>query len=185
MPSRQLSEQVPPSVLSPAVGPQDQTTAVRSQIWIKETFGEFAYRPTGGGRFTIDPAWVEANIVAVRLPLLRETRCHRLYAEKLIRRSYNLWSTRGTPPPSIAMPSSVAGTPGTLPTLLDSRAIPGARRRTSTLATHSTADRAPPCTRVLLAEMAANGITSGHAWSIPDPGHFEYYGFPTPRSIPE
>ena len=64
--------------VNPRGAPEDQTTAVRSQIFIKQTFGEFAYRPGRlGGSFTIDPAWVSENIVTETLPVIGTVRCHR------------------------------------------------------------------------------------------------------------
>lgn len=45
---------------------------------VKKRFGEFSYRPTGrGDQVEIDPAWRQANIVSVSLPLLGPFRCHR------------------------------------------------------------------------------------------------------------
>ena len=52
-------------------------------MWIKRTFGEFAYRPSDNGCFTIDPTWVEENIIVATIPLLGTARCHRRYIEVL------------------------------------------------------------------------------------------------------
>ena len=51
--------------------------AVLPQSLLKEVFGEFAARQTGGGRLAIDPAWESANLVVEDLPLLGSARCHR------------------------------------------------------------------------------------------------------------
>jgi len=53
-------------------------SGVLSTVFIKERFGEFSYRPTGGDAVTIEEAWLEANIVTVNLPLLGPFKCHRL-----------------------------------------------------------------------------------------------------------
>ena len=52
---------------------------VSSSADLKARFGEFAYRETGrGDQIEIEPAWVEANIVTVDLPILGEFKCHRM-----------------------------------------------------------------------------------------------------------
>lgn len=51
---------------------------VLSDISAKRLYGEFAYRFTGpGDKIRIDPQWVDANIVDVRLPILGLFKCHR------------------------------------------------------------------------------------------------------------
>jgi hypothetical protein len=155
----------------------DQTTAVRGQVWIKETFGEFAYRPTGGGRFTIDPAWIEANIVTATIPLLGTVTCHRVYLDVLTE----------------VMSALEAAGHGDVIDRSEYRGCWNARyvANSMRLSRHSwggaadinffnALDGGPgsPINPTLIETMAAFGVTSGHAWSIPDPGHFEYYGFP-------
>ena len=157
--------------------PQDQTTAVRSQVWIKETFGEFAYQPTGNGRFTIDPAWVAENIVTVEIPLLGSTRCHRQYAELLTSVMESL----------IASGDADVIDRGAFSGCWNARYVANSMR-VSRHAWGAAADinfsngldggPGSPVNETLLEAMAAMGITSGHNWSIPDPGHFEYFGFP-------
>jgi hypothetical protein len=52
--------------------------AVLPPVAIKELFGEFAAKPRAGqpGYLTLDPAWVRANIVTRRVPLLGSVTCH-------------------------------------------------------------------------------------------------------------
>lgn len=51
---------------------------VLSDVSAKRLYGEFAYRFTGpGDKIRIDPGWVNANIVDVRLPVLGLFKCHR------------------------------------------------------------------------------------------------------------
>jgi hypothetical protein len=51
---------------------------------VKETFGEFAYRPVAGERAVeMDPDWVAVNIVDAEVPLLGTVRCHRDLIEPL------------------------------------------------------------------------------------------------------
>lgn len=155
----------------------DQTTAVRSQVWIKQTFGEFSYKPTGDGRFTIDPAWVAANIVTVEIPLLGTTRCHRIYADLLI----------GVMEALIASGDADAIDRSAFHGCWNARYVANSRRLSrhawgaaADINFFNSLDGGPgsPVSRALLEQMAMAGITSGHDWSIPDPGHFEYYGFP-------
>jgi hypothetical protein len=46
-------------------------------VLVKERFGEFSFRPTGGDGIEVDDAWFAANIVTVDLPRLGRFRCHR------------------------------------------------------------------------------------------------------------
>ena len=56
-------------------------SGVRPPILLKQAFGEFAAAPRpGSAYFTIQPAWVERNIVTTEVPLLGTIPCH----EKLI-----------------------------------------------------------------------------------------------------
>jgi len=52
-------------------------------IYIKEAFGEFAYRNRSGRDVEIDPAWVDANIVTAQVPILGSVRCNRAMIEPL------------------------------------------------------------------------------------------------------
>jgi D-alanyl-D-alanine carboxypeptidase len=53
-------------------------SGVRPAILVKERFGEFAATPQSDPAFlTIDPAWVERNIVTTEVPLLGAVTCHR------------------------------------------------------------------------------------------------------------
>jgi len=45
---------------------------------VKERFGEFAVAPAGGDSLQVDPEWRDAWIVTVDLPIVGETRCHRM-----------------------------------------------------------------------------------------------------------
>jgi hypothetical protein len=148
--------------------------AVRPQIQMKERFGEFSYRPRGGQSVEIDPAWVEANIVTVDLPLIGSMRCHRDFAE-LLRQVMEELEAGGHG--SIIRPSSNVG-------CFNARFIAG-RRDLSRHAWGMAADinwgndfdaTRSPVAPPLLAAMAADGITSGHDWINPDPGHFEWVG---------
>jgi D-alanyl-D-alanine carboxypeptidase len=53
-------------------------SGVRPAIFLKQRFGEFAATPQADPAYlTIDPAWVERNIVTTEVPLLGTVTCHR------------------------------------------------------------------------------------------------------------
>jgi hypothetical protein len=53
-------------------------SGVRPPILVKQRFGEFAATPQADPAYlTIDPAWVERNIVSTEVPLLGTVTCHR------------------------------------------------------------------------------------------------------------
>ena len=150
---------------------------VRSQVFIKETFGEFAYRPTSGGQFVIEPAWVAENIVDVNIPLLGRTRCHKFTVEIVTAVMQDLIDSGLS---DVIERRRFAG-------CWNPRYIAGSAR----LSRHSFGaaldinffnplDGGPgsPVNPELLSRMYAAGMTSGHVWTNADPGHFEYFGFP-------
>ena len=147
---------------------------VQPQVIIKEMFGEFSYRPSEGRRVEIDPEWVERNIVTVALPLIGTVRCHRLFAEMLRGVMEELEALGGE---DIITPESNVG-------CWNPRFIAG-RRDLSRHAWGGAADInwgnaldavRSPVAPALLEVMTAAGITSGHQWINPDPGHFEWIG---------
>lgn len=56
----------------------DRTDFVLPTVLVKERFGEFAFRPTGGDSIEIEQSWVDENIVTVSVEPLGEFRCHRM-----------------------------------------------------------------------------------------------------------
>lgn len=150
---------------------------VRSQVFIKQVFGEFAYRPTSGGRFIIDPAWVSENIVDQDIPLLGRAKCHKVTTEILTTIMQDLIDNGLS---EVIEQRRFAG-------CWNARYIAGSAR----LSRHSfgaaadinffnPTDGGPgsPVHPELLSRMYAAGMTSGHVWTNADPGHFEYFGFP-------
>jgi hypothetical protein len=57
--------------------------AVVPQVFIKDAFGEFAYRDLAGRDIEIDPEWVQENITTAAVPLLGEIRCNAAMIEPL------------------------------------------------------------------------------------------------------
>lgn len=146
--------------------------AVLPQVLIKKQFGEFAYRLGNDLTFAIEPAWVEANITTSNVPLLGQVMCHRNLLpavagamEELEERNLAFLvdpnGFRGCFNPryianrkgisrhawGAAIDINIGSNPEGLESIQDPR---------------------------LIEIMERWGLTSGHEWLIPDPGHFEY-----------
>ena len=144
---------------------------VRSQVAFKERFGEFTVRVVNGGIIQ-DPAWRAENIVTERIPLLGRITCHRDFVE-LLRGVMTELEENGYG--DVIVPSAYRG-------CYNARFIAG---RTD-LSHHSWGAAADinffippgepgsPTHPALLQAMYAAGLTSGHTWNNPDPGHFEW-----------
>lgn len=146
--------------------------SVRSQVAFKDRFGEFLIRPTGGG-FEQEPAWREANIVTESVPLLGSVTCHRDFIE-LLTEAMTALEEAGR-----ADAVDAAAFRG----CWNARFIAG-RQAISHHSFGAAADinffngldgPASPVDPDLLAAMDAAGMTSGHIWVNPDPGHFEWF----------
>jgi len=149
--------------------------AVAAQIAIKQRFGEFAYRPADGDTIEIDPAWTEANIRRESVPLLGEVVCHVAFLE-LLRSAMTALAEAGFS--DAVDPDAYAGC-----------WYPRRIRQRTDLSRHAwgvaadinfwnEADESPgaPDDPRLVEALAAVGVRSGHAWTDPDPGHFEWFG---------
>jgi len=146
--------------------------AVLPQAMVKERFGEFAWRPAGGGDFAQDPAWQAANLATGRVPILGRVRCNRVLLPALAGamrelERHNLaglvdpaafagcWNSRLTRSGTgvsrhawgAAVDLNVAGNPTGLASAQDPR---------------------------LVEVMERWGFTWGGRWLVPDPAHFEY-----------
>jgi hypothetical protein len=153
--------------------------AVLPQAMIKERFGEFAWRPAGGGDFVQDPAWQAANLATRRVPILGPVRCNRVLLPALAGamrelEQHNLaglvdpaafagcWNSRlarGGDGASrhawgAAVDLNIAGNPTGLDSAQDPR---------------------------LVEVMERWGFTWGGRWLVPDPAHFEYLRPPVLR----
>jgi hypothetical protein len=146
--------------------------AVLPQAMVKEHFGEFAWRPAGGGAFAQDPAWQAASLATGRVPILGRVRCNRVLLPALAGamrelQRHNLsglvdpaafagcWNSRLTRSGTgvsrhawgAAVDLNVAGNPTGLASAQDPR---------------------------LVEAMERWGFTWGGRWLVPDPAHFEY-----------
>ena len=149
--------------------------AVASQLAVKVRYGEFSYRPAGGGAIEIDPAWVASNILHEHIPLLGGITCHRDYVA-MLREVMTTLEVQGHT--DVIDRSAYKG-------CWNPRFIRG-RADLSHHAWGVAADinfgndldgPGSPTDPRLIEAMAALGILSGHTWTDPGPGHFEW--FPT------
>ncbi|MEX0863520.1 MAG: M15 family metallopeptidase [Acidimicrobiia bacterium] len=146
--------------------------AVLPQVFIKEQFGEFAYRPGEDLTFELEAEWVDANIVTSQVPMLGEVKCHRILLpslmgamEEIERRNLGFlidpdgflgcfnprYIANGKGISRHAWGAAVDINIGSNPEGLESIQDPR-----------------------LIEIMEQWGFTSGDDWLIPDPGHFEY-----------
>jgi hypothetical protein len=150
--------------------------AVLPQVMVKERFGEFAWRPLGGGDFLQDSAWQAASLATVQVPILGRLRCNRVLLPALEGAMRDLeqrnlaglvdragfagcWNSRLTRSGSgvsrhawgAAVDLNVAGNPTGLASAQDPR---------------------------LIEVMERWGFTWGGRWLVPDPAHFEYLSPP-------
>jgi hypothetical protein len=149
--------------------------AVLPQALIKARFGEFAYQGTSGP-LTIDPAWVDRNIVHVDLPVLGSTTCHRSLVPAL----------RGALEDLVAanLEHLVASFEGCYNPRTISGSVQLSRHAWGAavdvnFSVHPTGTSTAQDPR-LVDVFARWGFGSGDAWLIPDSGHFEYIAAPSP-----
>ena len=141
--------------------------AVLPPALLKEVFGEFAARPTDGGRLAIDPSWESTNLMVEELPLLGAARCHRALLPALRGalaelRSRRLLTTLDRAAAGCWNPRVIAGTDQ------PSRHAWGAA--VDLLPFPTDAD----VVHEVVAVMERWGFTWGGRWLSPDAPHFEY-----------
>jgi len=145
---------------------------VRSQAAFKDRFGEFTIRP-GGGSFEQERAWREENIVTESIPLLGSVTCHREFVE-MLRQAMTELEEAGNG--SKINRASFQG-------CWNPRFIAG-RLAISHHSFGAAADinffepldgPYSPTDPDLLVALYTVGLTSGHLWVNPDPGHFEWF----------
>jgi hypothetical protein len=146
--------------------------AVASQLSVKVRYGEFAYRPSGGGEIEIDPAWVNENIVNEHIPLLGTFRCHKVFVAML----GDVMTTLEATDQHDAINASAFRGCWNPRFIRDRRDL--SHHAWGAAADINFGDPDAATDPRLLAAMTAAGIRSGHTWSNPDPGHFEW--FPEP-----
>ena len=146
--------------------------SVRSQAAFKERFGEFTIRPSGGG-FEQEPGWRSENIITETVPLLGSVTCHKDFMP-MLRQAMTELDEAGKG--SVIKQSAYLG-------CWNPRYI--ANRKA--MSHHSFGAAADinffepldgpfsPTDPDLLGALYRAGMTSGHVWVNPDPGHFEWF----------
>jgi hypothetical protein len=135
--------------------------AVLPQALVKARFGEFWYRTDAQGVVTIDPGWVDRNIVTVDVPGVGRVRCHRLVADGL-RRALVEAAPKNVAPPVAFDPQIVSPSAG--------------------LSRHAWGiglTLYPPKEGVqarTIAKLASAGFTWGGLWLNKSPDYFEWIG---------
>jgi hypothetical protein len=142
---------------------------------IKQTFGEFWYRPLGRGRLALDPAWTGANLVQTQVPLLGQVRCHKAIIPQLSGAMAELEASGAAPlirsydgcfSPRMQIPNDEALSRHAFGIAVDINA-----------ATNKYG--APPTMDPKIVEtMERWGFSWGGRWSVPDGMHFEFVRFP-------
>jgi hypothetical protein len=147
--------------------------SVLPQAVVKAAFGEFAYRPVGGGTddVVIDPAWVEAAIVDAEVPVLGAVRCHRAVVDALTA------AMTAIDDAGLGPELSASGFDGCF--------VPRFTRSGGTLSRHSwgiafdvgyssnPTSAAPAQDERVVAVLRDAGFAWGGTWLVPDPAHFE------------
>lgn len=140
-------------------------------VYVKAAFGEFAYRDLAGRAIEIDPAWIDANVVWARVPILGEVRCHRAMVEPLGRVLGQLESEGLA---HVVDPAIFSG-------CWNARRIrPGmaVSKHSWGIAVDINIDGDPygdVATQHprLIELMEGTGFSWGGRWQVPDPGHYE------------
>jgi hypothetical protein len=167
----------PPSVAVRFRGPGEtpffrQGDAVLAQVFVKERFGEFAYRRGPGKQIVEDPAWRATNVVTRTLPILGRVTCHKdlLPAfegalDELVRRNLAY----------LVDPATFEGC--WVPVLIE----PGGDLSRHAWGAAVDVNYGKNPTGVasgqdprLVDVMTRWGFTWGGHWLVPDPAHFEY-----------
>lgn len=147
--------------------------AVLPQVQVKERFGEFATR-VGGEDVEVDPAWFEADLERVELPLVGAVTCHRRVVPALR---------------AVLADLEAEGLGGLLaPDRLQGCWTPKEIRATGDLSHHTwgaaidlapiVVDGARTQDPRLVAAFERHGFTWGGTWLVPDPEHFELLDLP-------
>lgn len=142
---------------------------------LKTIFGEFWYRPRAGRAISIDPAWSEANIATVTVPVLGSVRCHRAILPQLQGAMLELQSrglahlvrtNDGCYNPRMQVSNDEAISRHAFGVAIDINA------GTNGYGAASTQDPR------LVEIMQRWGFIWGGTWTVPDAMHFEFGAFP-------
>jgi hypothetical protein len=159
-----------------------QADGVLPPEWTKVYFGEFSAVP-GAGSVTIDPAWVRANIVTARVPILGNVTCNRAFVP-LVREALQAIQREGLS--NLVDPAHYGG-------CFAERLIRGSTSQISQHAYGVAIDvnvstnllgATPTQDPRVIAAFLHHGFVWGGDFLLPDGMHFEY-GCPAVQALPE
>jgi hypothetical protein len=156
-------------------------SGVRPPVFMKQVFGEFAATPRADDPvyLTVDPAWVEANIVTRTVPLLGAVTCHRDLLPPLIGALEDLEAQDLGHLVKVYSGCWAARTVARSPTAPPSYHSYGAAIDIN--APDNPYGQPPTMDPRLVETFARWGFNWGGHFLIPDGHHFEYWGQPGDR----
>ena len=159
-------------------------SGVRPPIVIKEVFGEFAATPRSDDPafLTIDPSWVERNIVATNVPLLGTVTCHRKLIPMVRGALYEVVSEGLSSEIKIYSGCWAARTISRSPTAPPSTHAYGASIDIN--APQNPYGTKPTMSREIVRIFESWGFNWGGDFLIPDGHHFEFWTFPAQLRSP-
>jgi hypothetical protein len=159
-------------------------SGVRPPIVIKEMFGEFAATPRSDNPafLTIDPAWVERQIVTTEVPLLGTITCHRKLIPMVRGALYEVVSAGLSSQIHIYSGCWAARTISRSPTAPPSTHAYGAAIDIN--APQNPYGTKPTMNREIVRIFESWGFNWGGDFLIPDGHHFEFWRFPDQLPAP-
>ena len=152
-------------------------SGVRPPIVVKEFFGEFAATPQSNPAWlTIQPSWVERNIVTTEVPLLGTVRCHRKLIPMVRAALYEIVERGLGPEIEVYSGCWVSRTVARSPTAPPSYHAYGAAIDIN--APQNPYGTKPTMDRRIVRIFESHGFNWGGDFLIPDGHHFEFWEFP-------
>jgi hypothetical protein len=158
-------------------------SGVNPPILMKQTFGEFAATPQSDPAYlTIDPAWVERNIVTTEVPLLGTITCHRKLIPMVRGALYEVVAEGLGPEIKVYSGCWAARTVARSPTAPPSYHAYGAAIDIN--APQNPYGTKPTMNREIVRIFESWGFNWGGDFLIPDGHHFEFWRVPDQLRTP-
>jgi hypothetical protein len=152
-------------------------SGVRPPILVKQRFGEFAATPQADPAYlTIDPAWVERNIVTTEVPLLGTVTCHRKLIPMVRGALYEIAASGLASEIKVYSGCWASRTVSRSPTAPPSYHAYGAAIDVN--APQNPYGAKPTMNREIVRIFESWGFNWGGDFLIPDGHHFEFWGVP-------